>query len=879
MATPRVRLVLVFAALALILGSPLRAGTGTLDTGAGTLDLTVYFPYKETDFTPWQRLFTRASQTLYRATDRSLRFGEIRFSNCECSKNDADIVVEDSAGRAGTDGRLGQRERHIRLYKQSDLDADLTLVHELGHYVFDLDEEYGGVIHVGGPGGPLLLTSLKQSPPEPLIGEEWSDLPGDGRFFCATLEESNPVKGCIMDASDSAGLGGSRNPSRTNFCLDLLDGSGHNFGVYKDVFGLKCFSVTEQHEKYRASCWSLISQKLGRVPPVAPPADAGTPPAEPEFQILDRDAYVLCLDRSGSMKGSGILAAKKSGFIVIDSCREPEPGPPERKGDLLAQVSFNRAASTDLGLTEMDAAGKGLAAGAVAGLVADGGTAIGDGMRAAFNILRNADPNGSKFCSRHILVATDGANESGESQDEVAADCKLFNILVHNVGITGQGITAQRFGEVIRLAGADDSALSRVSNLTGGTFVRVTDAADLPVAVAQIFRGARGEDVLARDRGTVAAGSTRPVPITVDALSPDLGIVFAAGITSSPVELRLTRPDGTAVDLVTPPAGVRVARQPDVVTVDVAGALPGTWTATIDATGHPSQSYDLLATGLSRTLQVSTRCDQSEYVFPAAMRITAEARLADRIAGASVIGTVVRADGSAVAITLHDDGDVIAHGDRRPGDGVYSAFFSEYAGSGTYTFNLAVDCPAGRTAPDTFHGNPGIAVASKPVPAFKRVVLASATLSGAPTGASTALRPPAKLAALSTQKTVRLAWTDTNGGLAAHRVERAENRDGPFSNLATVSSGAEFSDTTGAAHRSYFYRVLATSAAGESLPSEVVAATLEDPTVDFGAGGDHLWSCQAGRGSASADGGGPGALLVPVLFLLAVRVRASIKAD
>ena len=77
-------------------------------------------------------------------------------------------------------------------------------------------------------------------------------------------------------------------------------------------------------------------------------------------------------------------------------------------------------------------------------------------------------------------------------------------------------------------------------------------------------------------------------------------------------------------------------------------------------------------------------------------------------------------------ITLFDDG-MIAHADAIAGDGVYSARFNNYQGSGTYTFDLTVTTPNAvtYTGESLFSSEPSN---TNPVPLFTRMASTTAVV-------------------------------------------------------------------------------------------------------------------------------------------------------
>src|SRR5215471_4470202 len=89
------------------------------------------------------------------------------------------------------------------------------------------------------------------------------------------------------------------------------------------------------------------------------------------------------------------------------------------------------------------------------------------------------------------------------------------------------------------------------------------------------------------------------------------------------------------------------------------------------------------------------------------------------------------------------------------------------------------------------------------------IAICSAALAQAPSGLTVKA---------ASNKKVDLSWT---GSTAGYTVQRAV-LGGAFSNLATVTTGATYSDTSIDAYTTYQYQVVANLAAGASSPSNQV---------------------------------------------------------
>ena len=97
-----------------------------------------------------QNAFTRASQLLYNSTDGQLQIGVVNFyNNCPEAERKADFLIWEGAGVAAAHvGGLGKPNRNVYVYDGTHTRNDAAarghfgIVHELGHYVFKLYDEY-----------------------------------------------------------------------------------------------------------------------------------------------------------------------------------------------------------------------------------------------------------------------------------------------------------------------------------------------------------------------------------------------------------------------------------------------------------------------------------------------------------------------------------------------------------------------------------------------------------------------------------------------------------------------------------------------------------------------------------------------------------------
>ena len=116
-----------------------------------------------------------------------------------------------------------------------------------------------------------------------------------------------------------------------------------------------------------------------------------------------------------------------------------------------------------------------------AGVLKDG-TAIGNGLAAAVNRLKDSDAK-----SKIIILLTDGMNNSGYVDPSVATDmAKEYNIKVYTIGVGTNGMAkspvSSAFGQIMYAmvqVEIDEALLKNISNETNGVYYRATDNEEL----------------------------------------------------------------------------------------------------------------------------------------------------------------------------------------------------------------------------------------------------------------------------------------------------------------------------------------------------------------------------------------------------------------
>lgn len=484
-------------------------GSGTRAGNLLNFQVTANYDLTANDLGLWQRAFSKASELLWNATQGQLRFGTIWVTDQLLGASNAEFILDpNTAGRAlATFGRWGEQGRAIQLpaYAQEQV---LSIIHELGHHLFALDEEYAraeaaqidtSAMLPGGHGNqiiPLVETDLDEpdadyagastiiifsgQPVETQsitskvgnrinVASGFSQNPQNDANGWTTIQWTTGVEctndrttgACIMEFSRSnAGTlapNGVWTPAAnpvTEFCTDANHDSDNDTG---------------QQARHGESCWRTIGGAAGFADLGEPDhtQDAATAQpggwVAPTWTVLDPTIRLaLVLDRSGSMNrnGGARLRGVKTGaqYWVENAAVED---------DFLSIVWYNSGTSTLLPLTEFST----LSSGDVQNLVTDienqgavGGTNIVDGLTEA---LTELTAPGSLASVQASLLITDGAHNTppGTAMSDVVPAYNAANADIYTLGVGA--------GNEMDLPGLEDLAAA-----TGGTSVQAGDGDD-----------------------------------------------------------------------------------------------------------------------------------------------------------------------------------------------------------------------------------------------------------------------------------------------------------------------------------------------------------------------------------------------------------------
>ena len=124
-------------------------GIGSFTNGKIELNLSFRYHAQPAEVEQWKASFERASQMLFNATNGTARISRIVLSNDSYGWEEADAWLypngnQSSFGHTVTDeGAFGYSDVHMTLAINA-ASSPFQILHELGHYVFTLGDEYSG---------------------------------------------------------------------------------------------------------------------------------------------------------------------------------------------------------------------------------------------------------------------------------------------------------------------------------------------------------------------------------------------------------------------------------------------------------------------------------------------------------------------------------------------------------------------------------------------------------------------------------------------------------------------------------------------------------------------------------------------------------------
>lgn len=400
-----------------------------------------------------------------------------------------------------------------------------------------------------------------------------------------------------------------------------------------------------------------------------------------------RSDRVLVIDRSGSMAGDKLLAARDAARFHTEDLVQL---------DRLGVVSFSDNATGDyppVGLALLpDAQAAAVRLGAqtaIEGLAAGGNTSIGDGLSVAQDRLDAVGSDNAWW----IVLLSDGMENSPLFYDDVRDRLMTAGTQVHAIAL-GEGAHE----DLMRRIATDTCGAEQLDvcyhHLDETVLDRPAVALSNPLAdlYTQVAEDIAGLDRLWEQQGAVAASTTITETIPV----PESGVadaLFAFHWSGSAALGVVLRDPGGAVLVPAPPDVVRLSDTLGSrhLVWQIANLTPGNWTVSLVGAGAPVAYVATLSGRQTDGTQLRVFFDQAPDLRRAGLPLHIVANLTDDLGGvadASLVAEVVSATALTDTIPLFDDG---AHGDGTAGDGTYGGVFTRVKQPGSYDLRVVAD--------------------------------------------------------------------------------------------------------------------------------------------------------------------------------------------
>jgi hypothetical protein len=361
------------------------------------------------------------------------------------------------------------------------------------------------------------------------------------------------------------------------------------------------------------------------------------------------------IDRSGSMGGSKIAAAKTASNLFVDLMN---------LHDMIGVASFGWSGYLNYALTEITSNTiKTQAKNAINALYASGNTAMGSGLQQGYYQLVN---NGDPTHPWSIILLSDGYHNTGIHPYTVLPLIQDENIKVFTIGL----------GSYV-----DQNLLQNIADSTGGEYYYSPGNEELITIYQAIAGVVKTESTVITEEGSVDVGETMTETVYIDSSIDNA--TFTLHWEAGTCDLELKRPDNSIVlpsdfDVLSHAVGTYYE------TFTINNPDDGTWVMEITRTSASSLKYTVTVTA-STDVTFHLFTDKDDYYEDEPIHVISTlSNSGNPITDADVEVTIERPGGSFEYLTLFDDG---YHGDGISSDGVYANYFTNTDISGSYNIN------------------------------------------------------------------------------------------------------------------------------------------------------------------------------------------------
>jgi len=547
----------------------------------------------------------------------------VNILNTKWAHNHIEKALTDPEGYAIGDFTSTENLFHNTPLSQEDTDGD---------GIPNIVEMRRGTNPFDPSDGPLVIEILAPTSSKPaLVGD-----PSNPLSFIATVETSYP----ILNPKFHAKVGG-----KTANVAVLMS------SPEMDLYILRVFPPTQPSEGFYDLEISISINSVIK--------DCEVESSAIRYSTGSNVDVMIVIDRSGSMRGSKIAAARNSACLFVDLMAFH---------DMIGVASFSGSASINYPLTEITSdAIRQQAKNRINSISAGGSTSIGAGLRAGYNQLVS---NGNPDHPWSIILLSDGHHNTPPHPNSVLPLIQAANIRVFTIGLG---------------SGADANMLSYIAHNSGGgggEYYYSPSESELNAIYNAISGIVKSESTVLNVEGSVDVGKTVIHDVYID--SSVSAATFTVSWESGTCDLELKRPDGSYVDPSDPDV-ISHIEEATYETFTIDDPIDGQWIMEITRTHASSLRYNAIVTAKTN-LSLTCYLNKDRYHCGEPIKIISTLTKAGvPITDAVVSVKIKRPDGTIDYILLSDDG---IHDDGDPDDGVYSNSYANTYLSGSYTLTI-----------------------------------------------------------------------------------------------------------------------------------------------------------------------------------------------
>lgn len=440
-------------------------GTGRFRDGKFDIIAVANFLMTDADWTEWERCFTKVSEIFYNASEGQISIGNIFICDESIGLDTADLILYAAGDPSYSSGTLGSPGGAVHLMPDVKTQI-LLLIHEMGHYVWGLGDEYCA---------PYVLDTIDDAVPAPDrrtipildSGRADNELTNQNALALLMFGGLYERKNIIADTATSITVNSDfsdlptnadydwvliqipaecSNVANSNYCIMEKSGTAAGYfdtdGTWTDVpHPVTEFCTNSNHDpdndtaqegEHGESCWETIIDRAEFSTLAVPDPASGVLPTghvgPSVFELDKQPRFALVLDRSGSMATGHKMSDAQHGAIYwLEFCALGT--------DLLTIIWYDHIIDRILDLTEVGTLpGLDAQIEAINLLTPRGTTNIRDGL---FEGLDQIQTPATRAAVQVALLLTDGKHNTpaGSEASEVLPSFKEAGVRIYTLGV------------------------------------------------------------------------------------------------------------------------------------------------------------------------------------------------------------------------------------------------------------------------------------------------------------------------------------------------------------------------------------------------------------------------------------------------------------